>query len=369
MTAEFHNMPPPDQPSRVSCPPPAPKSPPRAYRLPPHTLLGISKPIPWPPSGARFPGDRISWLPMRFPEPLLTHEVSDSIDGELPALHLDSESDLGSEVACPTLGVVDESFEVVQEVEPASDADEDFSLENYRMGENFQVDACPDIDNGLQDPIIENPDLALELNSSATSDDRNRCDEQPTNRIESIPVTVPLRRALPLSGDTIRITKLADLLGLRGYEVLRDLIELEHFVKTTDSVSAELAMKVGLKHGVDFVMNESAADEADGRKCGVFSLTPTAAHYVNRTFRIKNGLHVRAGDWIRDSQLGLGRILKLNTDQDEPDRHQVWFVGNTKAGAVVEHHALYSTTLGIIDCSMIPTDIRCAAPEIGESPQ
>ena len=75
-----------------------------------------------------------------------------------------------------------------------------------------------------------------------------------------MPITEALRRDLPLSGDNIRVTELADLLGIRGYEVIRDLLELKHFVKTTDSVSAELAMKVGFKHGVDFVLIDSAAE-------------------------------------------------------------------------------------------------------------
>ena len=290
------------------------------------------------------------------------------MDGEVSVLHLDSESDLGSEVACSTLEVVDEFFELAQEGEPVSDADEDLSPENYRMGEMSEAAAYPDVDDSHQDSIIENPEPVLELNPSVTSDDLNQCDEQPTIRTEPIPVTMAPRRELPLSGDTIRITELADLLGIRGYEALRDLVELEHFVKTTDSVSAELAVKVGLKHGVDFVMTKSAAEARGGKGSGFYP-APTSAACDNMTFQIKKGLHVHAGDWIRDSQLGLGKILKLNTDPDEQDRHQVWFVGNTEEGTVVEHHALYSTTLGIIDDSMIPTDIRSAAPEIGESLQ
>ena len=54
----------------------------------------------------------------------------------------------------------------------------------------------------------------------------------------------------------------------------------------------------------------------------------------NSTFRIKNARHARAGDWIRDSQLGLSRVLNLRTDPEEPDRHQVWFVGNAEEGTV-----------------------------------
>lgn len=43
---------------------------------PPKTLTGVSKPIPWPPAGARFPGDRVIWSPMKFPERSNKREVS-----------------------------------------------------------------------------------------------------------------------------------------------------------------------------------------------------------------------------------------------------------------------------------------------------
>jgi len=77
------------------------------------------------------------------------------------------------------------------------------------------------------------------------------------------------------------------------------------------------------------------------------------------------GAEVADGDWIRDSVHGLGRILKLHSSPDMPDRHRVWFVGNTKEGTVIGNHPLLPNTLGVIDKSMVPKIIRDVAPEIG----
>jgi hypothetical protein len=300
---------------------------------------------------------------MQFPEQSITNEESDLMDKEVSVSEKGPELALGSESEFSALELVEDFSESVHEGESIPDVTEGLPPMNHPIGEILEVEYFPGIDQSHQDPMVEDPKPAHKLYPSVASRDLSPCDEQPTNLAESIPVIAPPRRELPLSRSTIRVTELAGLLGIRGYEVLRDLVELEHFVKTTDSVSAELAVKVGLKHGVDFAMTESVA-KAEGRKNGVFSPTPTSADCDNMTFQIKNGLHVHAGDWIRDSQLGLGRILKLNTDPDEPDRHQVWFIGNTEEGTVVERHAIHSSTLGIIDPSMIPDDIRSAAPEI-----
>jgi hypothetical protein len=80
MSAKFNDGQPKDTPTWGPCPPPAPRTPPIAYRTPPHTISAISKPIPWPPSGARFPGDRIPWIPIQ-----LSHSASANED-EIPNL-------------------------------------------------------------------------------------------------------------------------------------------------------------------------------------------------------------------------------------------------------------------------------------------
>jgi len=306
---------------------------------------------------------------MQFSEPPITNEVSDSMDNEVSVSDLDPESALGSESVFSALELADDFSELVHEGESIPYITEELPPANLPMGEILEADWHLDIEDSHQDPIIENAqpaEQALELHPNVASDDLIPREEQPPNRTESMPITEALRRELPLSGDAIRITELADLLEIRGYEVLRDLVQLEHFAKTTDTVSTEIAVKVGLKHGVDFVLIDSAA-EGEVRKNGFSSPPPASANHDDSAFQIDIGQHVRAGDWIRDSQLGLGRILKLNTDPLESDSHQVWFVGNTEEGTVVERHAIYSSTLGIIDHSMIPDDIRSAAPAIGES--
>jgi hypothetical protein len=92
-----------------------------------------------------------------------------------------------------------------------------------------------------------------------------------------------------------------------------------------------------------------------------------AADSVSRnqtTFRIKSGMVVSAGDWIRDSVHGLGRILKLHSSPGMPDRHRVWFIGNSEEGTIIHNHRLLPDTLGVVDKSMVPADILKVAPEI-----
>jgi hypothetical protein len=291
------------------------------------------------------------------------------MDREESVSEMDRYSALESESVFSALELADEFSELVHEGVSIPCITEELPPVNHPMGEILEADWHSDIEHSHQEPIIEysqTAEQALELHPSLVSDHLILRDEQRTNRIESMPITEALRRELPISGDAIRIKELADLLGIRGYEVLRDLIQLKHFPKTTDTVNTEIAVKVGLKHGVDFVLIDSEA-EGKVRKNGVSPPPCASDNYDDRVFQIDIGRHVRAGDWIRDSQLGLGRILKLNTDPLEPDSHQVWFVGNTKEGAVVERHAIYSSTLGIIDHSMIPDNICSAAPAIDES--
>lgn len=297
---------------------------------------------------------------MQFPEPSITNEASDLMDNKVSVSEINPDSARVSEPALSALELIGDFSESVHEGESLPNTTEGLPP----AGETLEAESYPEIDGSHQDQIIKDSEPALELNPSGASD-ISPCDEQPTNQTESISVTAHPRREMPLLGRSIRVAELAELLGVLGYEVLRDLVELQHFAKTTDSVCAELAVKVGLKHGVDFLITESAAER--GMNGQLASPPLNSATYDNMTFQIKNGLHVRAGDWVRDSELGLGRVLKLHTDPEEPDRHQLWFVGNTEEGTVVERHSLYSSTLGIIDNSMIPHDIRSAAPEVVES--
>ena len=50
----------------VPNPPPAPTMPPAAFKIPPATTSCHSRPIPSPPLGARYPGDRVLWKPLVF---------------------------------------------------------------------------------------------------------------------------------------------------------------------------------------------------------------------------------------------------------------------------------------------------------------
>jgi hypothetical protein len=233
------------------------------------------------------------------------------------------------------------------------------------VGAALGAESFPDIHEEHQDPIVGEPGAVLDIDAGGELDVLRMCDKNVTNQGEFTLASASGRRELPLSDESILVTDLAGLLEVRSSDVIEKLGVLDHHVKSTDSVNAELAVKVGRRHGVDFIRDESS-NECEARRGGEPSPSTLLANSHKSYYQFRNGQYVRAGDWIRDSKLGLGRILKLHTDPGEPDRHQVWFAGNTEGGIVVDRHVLGKSTLGIIDHSMIPDDLRSAAPVISK---
>jgi hypothetical protein len=176
---------------------------------------------------------------------------------------------------------------------------------------------------------------------------------------ESMGASTPLQQ-IPLAGDSIQIDALSEILGIKTYKVLRDLIGLEVFAKPTDLIAAETANKIAAAYGFEILPGNSSKPKQiakDKDSAGSVS-------WDQNTFKIKSGMVVSAGDWIRDSVHGLGRILKLHSSPGLPDRHCVWFIGNSEEGTIIHNHPLRPDTLGVVDKSRVSADIRNAAPEI-----
>ena len=279
----------------VPCPPPALRVPPPVFRMPPAVQRKDSKPVPLPPKGARTPGDRSVWKPRISPKAIVETAHSPALERELA--------------------------EIVPEFESA-----------YLSLDNEGGESIPDSDHEKGQSSGVNEDVTA--------------------------VFEP-RRKIYLRDNSIQICALADLLGIKAYEVLRHLITLGIFAKSTDSIDADTVQAISSVYGCEIV--------CDGSTLGEESIDEKASgpdFHKRTTFELKPNLNVTAGDWIRDSVLGLGRILTLHTHRDEHDRHRVWFIGQSEEGTIIEQHPLLPSTLGVIDKSMVPKDIFDVAPEI-----
>jgi len=290
------------------------------------------------------------WSPLIFSASALPKE-------SLPTQECDFSPDRISENNCVLIltdeGVATNISDLIQKEGQLSEDNEELQvgvLVPSTAAEMIEEDPyVPDETQGHTDQLLEKPEEEI-LESSDVA--LQKIDVEPAEILPQIEIR--------LDGESIRITEFAELLGVRSYEILRDLIGLEIFAKSSDSITLDTANKISGRYGIVIVCEKSFAfveNPADMEK----TAKPNSP---NSTFVIKPGLEVTDGDWIRDSVLGLGRILKLHTHSKEPDRHRVWFIGQTEEGTIIEAHSLRAGTLGVIDKSMIPSDIRNAAPEI-----
>ena len=286
-------------PFQVPCPPPALRLPPPVFRMPPVVQTKDSKPIPLPPRGARIPGDRIVWKLRVSPEAIVEAAPAPAPESELAA-------------------------STILEFESSP-----LALDEGEIGQ------IPESSRAWESsfPLSENDDCPGEIEP---------------------------RREIRLRGNSIEINALADIIGIKGYEMLRDLIDLGIFAKATDSITADTANEIAKAYGFEVVAGERSGPSKTEPK----DKTQISGAYTRRdaTSGLGSNFNIRVGTWIRDSRLGLGRILALNTGPH--DRHRVWFVGKSSEGRVVENHFLLPGLLGVIDKSMIPKDILDAAPEI-----
>ena len=177
---------------------------------------------------------------------------------------------------------------------------------------------------------------------------------------ESMEASAPLEQ-IPWGGDSIQIDALSEILGIKTHEVLQELPGMQVPIKLADLIVGDTAKEIVTAFSFETLPgNEKKPEQSLAEE-----KNPAGSVSVDQnTFKIKSGMVVSAGDWIRDSVHGLGRILKLHSSPGMPDRHRVWFIGNTEKGMTINNHPLRPDTLGIVDQSMVSADILNAAPEI-----
>lgn len=335
-----------DVPFRIPCPPPALRTPPPVYRVPPEAKGASSRSIPPPPLGARVPGDRIVWRPLVFSVTPSVKATLSGMENELAEIIPDFDSGHTS----PDVG------------RGEKDAKSNRNWESYEVEEGISEEFLEALssDSRSEEEIVE-PEYEEQPEDLGArhedSDEAIGVDDEALE--ESMGASTPLQQ-IPLASDSIQIDALSEILGIKTYEVLRDLIGLEVFAKPTDLITADTANKIAVAYGFEILPGNASKPKQVAKE-------KDAAGSVSRdqnTFKIKSGMVVSAGDWIRDSVHGLGRILNLHTSPGMMDRHRVWFIGNTNKGMIINNHPLRPDTLGVVDQSMVSADIRNAAPEI-----
>lgn len=315
-------------PFQVPCPPSAIQLPPPVNRRPPETKGGNMGQIPSPPTGARVPGDRIAWDPLEFPKARIEEAPTTAPEVVLAETTPDYDPH-----ELPLVGTAIENDAEADQVSESSDSEE-----------------------GVAGILIESTEADSNTEQFREAE-ANHLGGLGTN--EEMEATISLNQ-IPLAGDSIQIDALADLLGIKSYQVLKDLIGLEIFAKETDLIFADTANEIASTYGFEIIPGRASRGQDNSGE----GSDPAASGLRDRiTFQTNSGLVVSAGDWIRDSTHGLGRIIKLYSKSEDLDLHRVWFAEQAGEGMIIEGHPLKTGTLGVIDESMVSKDVREAAPE------
>ncbi len=217
-------------PFHIPCPPSALRLPPLVYRLTPGVIRTASKPIPPPPLGARVPGDRIVRSPLFFLAPAIQQESLSTQESEFPERTQGSEG-LAAGVLVPAKAaeMTEEDLYVTYEAQGHTD------MLIEKTGEPFLAESF------AEDEILEGL--------------------SPIQKIDVVPAENPSCIEIRFEGDAIRITELAELLRIKSYTILRDLIGLEIFAKGSDSITMDTANKISWRYGIVIVCENSLAVE------------------------------------------------------------------------------------------------------------
>ena len=205
-------------PFRIPSPPSASHTPPPAYRKPPflHTHgKGLVNP---PPLGARFPGDRLLWPRMIFPEPMTVDKRASYLDKEVTDQFVGSEK-LEFETSNAIVDSIADSSLVPQDHEVIMEASENQSVVT-----------------------------ALE--------EKINFEDQELSEIKEI------SKCFTLSNEYITIADIAEFLAIKKHVVLKELIGLEIYPGKDYLIPVYVANQIGIKYGVTFNMcKENIATE------------------------------------------------------------------------------------------------------------
>lgn len=302
-------------PYRIPSPPPALRIPPPACAKPTKKKDDNFCRVPLPPQGARVPGDRIVWQPMEF---IKTDIIEEKTDIHGPDL---TESLLSS-AHVPSCS----------EISPDPEPNKNLAIIVLEDSLTQQLLALPDSTS-----VVE-----IEFQKNQLSSTLELEEEAEITSMAQLP-------QIHLEGDSINLNDLAEMLEIKPYKVLRDLIIRKISLESADWIPVDTANEIASRYGLEFVAGYSGS---------LFKFPDR-----NR-FHVKSGMIVYPGNWVIDSSLGLGRILKLNSGTQSIDEHLVWFAELKKKSKIVGNHSLRPTTLEKINDSMVPEHIRKIAPAV-----
>ncbi len=201
MTISAHTSSASGPPFQVPCPPPALRLPPHVFRTPPAVQRSGSKTIPLPPIGARIPGDRIVWT-LR----VLAGAIAETAPFRAP------ESELAG---------------------PFSEFDQSPMSRQER-----KVELIPESSDevGKSSEAEDSDAEAFEESDSPTPGENGE-----------FPDEIEPGREIRLRSDSIQICALADIIGIKGYEILRGLIDMGIFATATDLITADTANEISVR--------------------------------------------------------------------------------------------------------------------------
>ena len=242
-------------PFRIPSPPSASHTPPPAYRKPPflHTHgKGLVNP---PPLGARFPGDRLLWPRMIFPEPMTVDKRASYLDKEVTDQFVGSEK-LEFETSNAIVDSIADSSLVPQDHEVIMEASENQSVVTALEEKiNFEDQELLGIKEIPQDHevIMETP----ENQSVVTAlEEMINFEDQELSGIKEI------SKCFTLCNEYITIADIAEFLAIKKHVVLKELIGLEIYPGKDYLIPVYVANQIGIKYGVTFNMcKENIATE------------------------------------------------------------------------------------------------------------
>lgn len=216
------------------------------------------------------------------------------------------------------------------------------------------------------------PEPELESDPAPRSVEESRQEEITDEEWDlTIPEPMTAKEFAELIGtEVFRVTQAAGDLGV--FPGINEPIDLN----TLAGIAPRFHCKVFAEDGTEVVYTKPRKPHEDeppqerGRPLDVLkpdevssggSPAPEVENQGGETFELRKGIFVRRGDWIHDTKLGLGKVLRLDIHPEIEDKHEVWF---ERSATVVRNHSMRGSTTSIRDEAKIPPGIRDRAPRL-----
>ena len=159
-----------------------------------------------------------------------------------------------------------------------------------------------------------------------------------------------------IRGDVV-VSELAEELGVPLFKIIAELLKLEVFVATDQEVDFATASRICklYKYPHRVALTRPKRTKSKKKKPPAWDEDlELRIEESSETFQLGKRVFVRSGNWIKDRDGGIGRILRVNVRRKEADCHEVWFA---KPETIVKDHALLGRT-AILDPSQVPKRLR-----------